>query len=60
MNYIKRYKIIDYDFMLVIMVIALTTIGIMAISSADPSSRNKQIAGMVGGIIAMVFISLLD
>ena len=60
MNYIKRYRIIDYDFMLVIMVIALTTIGIMAISSADPSSRNKQIAGMVGGIIAMVFISLLD
>lgn len=57
---IKKYKIIDYDFALVIMVMALTTIGIMAINSADPSSRNKQIAGFALGVVMMVFISLLD
>lgn len=57
---IKKYKIIDYDFFLVIMIMALTTIGIMAINSADPSSRNKQLAGFALGVILMVFISLLD
>ncbi len=57
---IKKYRIIDYDFGLVIMVIALTIIGIMAINSADPSSKNKQLAGFAMGIVLMVFISLLD
>jgi rod shape determining protein RodA len=57
---IKKYRIIDYDFGLVIMVIALTIIGLMAINSADPSSKNKQLAGLAMGIVLMVFISLLD
>ena len=57
---IKKYRIIDYDFLLVIMVMILTSIGIMAINSADPSSRNKQLAGFALGVILMVFISLLD
>ncbi len=60
MDYFKKYRLIDYDFFLALMVISLTVIGIMAISSADPSSQKKQIAGMVAGIFAMVFISLLD
>ena len=57
---IKKYRLIDYDFALVIMVMALTTIGIMAINSAEPASRNKQIAGFVLGVAMMIFISLLD
>ncbi|MBQ9590433.1 MAG: FtsW/RodA/SpoVE family cell cycle protein [Butyrivibrio sp.] len=57
---IKKYKIIDYDFILVFMVIALSIVGIMAINSADPSSSNKQIAGLIFGVVMMVFISLLD
>ncbi len=57
---IKKYKLIEYDFALVIMVIALTIIGIFAISSADPSYISKQTAGMIFGIFLMIFISLLD
>lgn len=60
MDYFKKYKITDYDFALVLMVVSLTIIGIMSISSADPSSKNKQIAGMALGIGIMVFLSLLD
>ncbi len=60
MEYFRKYRIIDYDFALAAMVISLTCIGIMAISSADPASQKKQIAGMAGGILAMVFISILD
>ena len=57
---IKKYRIIDYDFPLVFMVISLTIIGIMAINSADPGSKNKQLAGLAFGIVLMVFISLLN
>ncbi len=60
MKYFKKYRIIDYDFALILMVVGLTVIGIMSIGSADPSSKNKQIAGMAMGIGAMLFISLLD
>ena len=57
---LKKYKLINYDFLLVIMVIGLTIFGIMAISSADPSFVSKQTAGMIFGVVVMVFISLLD
>ena len=57
---LKKYKIIDYDFALVLMVIGLTIFGIMAINSAEPDSGKKQIAGLVMGVVMMIFISLLD
>ena len=57
---LKKYKLINYDFPLVIMVIGLTIFGIMAISSADPSFVSKQTAGLIFGIVMMIFISLLD
>ncbi|MCR5101673.1 MAG: rod shape-determining protein RodA [Butyrivibrio sp.] len=57
---LKQYKIRNYDFSLIIMAIALTIIGIMAIGSADESLKNKQILGCVLGVITMVFVSLLD
>ena len=57
---LKSYKIWDYDFKLVVLLISLSMIGIMAIGSADPESRDKQIIGLVLGIIVMVIISLLD
>jgi len=60
MKYFSKYKIIDYDFFLILMVITLTIIGIMSIGSADPGSKNKQIAGMAMGIGIMLFLSLLD
>ncbi len=60
MKYFEKYKLIDYDFLLVLMVVGLTAIGIMAIGSADPASRKKQILGLVMGVVAMVFLSVLD
>ena len=57
---LKKYKIIDYDFALVLMVIGLTIFGIMAINSAEPDSGKKQIAGLIMGVVMMIFISLLD
>jgi len=57
---IKKYKIWDYDFKLVAMLITLNIVGIMAIGSAEPANQKKQIAGMVLGIAMMLFVSILD
>ena len=50
----------NYDFLLIILTISLSIIGVLAISSADESLRNKQLLGIVLGVVLMVFISLLD
>lgn len=57
---LRRYRLRDYDFKLVMMVIALNIIGILAIGSARESVQDKQIMGMVVGLIVMVTLSLLD
>lgn len=56
----KSYHIRDYNFKLVIYVIALTIIGIMAISSADESLQSRQIYGFLTALFLMVVISLFD
>lgn len=57
---LKQYKIRDYRFRLVFYVVTLTIIGIMVIGSAEPSVQNKQIAGLILGLIAMAAVSLID
>ena len=57
---LKRYSFKNYDFLLIILTISLSIIGVLAISSADESLRNKQLLGIVLGVVLMVFISLLD
>jgi len=56
----KRYRIRDYDFKLVFMVLALSVIGILAIGSAEESLQTRQMAGVVAGVFIMVVISFLD
>lgn len=49
----RRYKLKNFDFLLVLLVIALNVIGILAIGSAKQSVQSKQILGMAVGLIAM-------
>lgn len=56
----RKYKIKDYDFKLIIFVLALNIIGILTIGSANPANQTKQIAGAVFGFCLMVVISLFD
>ena len=56
----KKYSIKDYDFRLVILILAITVIGIAVIGSADASVQNKQIFGMGLGIVTMIVVSLID
>ena len=57
---LKQYHIRDYDFKLIMLVVAITTIGIMAIGSAKESLQSRQIAGAVFGFFLMLVISLFD
>jgi rod shape determining protein RodA len=57
---LRQYRIRDYDFKLIILVVALTVIGIFAIGSAKESVQSRQLAGFVFGAFLMLVISLFD
>lgn len=57
---LKRYRIRDYDFKLIILLIAITVIGILSIGSAKEAVQNKQIMGFIMGLFLMVVLSLFD
>ena len=54
------YKLKRFDYLLFALVIALSIIGIIAVTSADVSYRNKQIAGVIGCSIFLIVMSLID
>ncbi len=56
----KRYRLRDYDFKLVLLILALSAVGVIAVGSAEPSLQNKQLAGVVAGVVLMVVVSLFD
>lgn len=57
---IRQYKLRDYNFRLVIALIVLTSIGVLLVGSAEPSLRNRQLAGMLLGVLIMTAVSLMD
>lgn len=42
---LRHYHIRDYDFKLIVFVVALTVIGVLAIGSAQESLQSRQLAG---------------
>ena len=56
----KNYRIRDYDFKLIIMLIAVSVLGVMTIGSAREIYKEKQMMGLVLGIIVMLVLSFLD
>ena len=56
----RNYRFRSYDMLLVVLVLILTIIGIFVIGSANADYQNKQIIGMVLGLVAMFAISLID
>jgi len=59
-NFLKKYQLKNYNFMLIASVLALSIIGILAVGSALPSAQTKQIIGVVFGVIVMLIISVID
>ena len=56
----KNYRVRDYDFKLILMLVAITLIGILAIGSAKESVQNKQIMGFIVGFFIMIVLSFFD
>ena len=56
----QRYQLKDYRFSLVILVLAISIIGIFMVGSAQSSLQSRQILGVAAGFAAMVVISLID
>lgn len=56
----RNYKFKNFNFPLVIAVVVLTIMGIMIIGSANSDYQNRQIVGLVLGMIVMAVVSLID
>lgn len=56
----RNYRIRDYDFKLIVLMIAITIIGILSIGSARSEYQGRQILGFIMGLFIMVVLSLFD
>lgn len=56
----KKYRLINYNFKLIILVIAAMIIGSVIIISVEPGKLNKQIIGVCACVIGMIIVSLID
>lgn len=59
-RFTKPYHIKDYKFSLVVLVLALSVIGVLAVGSAKAIYQPRQIFGVAFGIFVMVVVSLID
>ena len=56
----RNYKLKNFNLILVAAVFGLTMVGIFVIGSANEGYQNRQILGMVLGLLVMVVVSLID
>lgn len=56
----KPYKLKDYKINLIVLVVALSVIGIFVVGSAKESLQSRQIFGVIIGIVMMLIVSLID
>lgn len=56
----KQYKLKNYKFILVILVMILNTLGVLLVGSASPGDQKKQLIGMISGLIIMLVVSYID
>ncbi len=57
---LKKYRLRDFDFRLVVLVLLASGISILAVGSANESYVRTQIMGIAAGFVAMIVISLFD
>lgn len=57
---LKQYKLKFYNFKLVILLIAISTIGVLLVGSAMDYLKNRQLLGVIFGLFVMLVLSLMD
>ncbi|MCM1325692.1 MAG: rod shape-determining protein RodA [Bacteroidales bacterium] len=56
----KNYRLRDYDFKLVLMILALSAIGVFTIGSAEESLQMRQLFGVIAGFALMTGLSFFN
>lgn len=56
----KQYKLKNYKFILIFLVMALNTLGVLLVGSASPADMKKQLFGMISGLALMLAVSVID
>lgn len=56
----KNYRIRDYDFKLIILILSAAIIGVFAVGSAKASLQMRQLYGVVFGVFLMIALSFFD
>ena len=56
----RDYRLRNYDFKLILMILILSIVGILAVGSAEESLQSKQIFGVIAGTVLMIGISLMN
>ena len=59
-NLKQKYNIKDYKFSLILLVLAISTIGVFMVRSANIEFQGTQILGVILGLCVMLVISLID
>lgn len=59
---LKTYRLLDFNFRLLIWLIAINVLGVNVIASATPLStyEQKQMLGLAMGLVAMIILTLVD
>ena len=57
---LRQYKLRNYNFKLIFLVLAISMIGIIAVGSAQESLQSRQIGGFAAGVAIMIALSLFD
>ena len=57
---LRQYKLKNFNFKLVLFVVALSVLGYFAIGSARVSYQDRQMYGIIIGVILMIIISLVN
>ena len=57
---LKQYKLRDFNFILVILLVIICTIGVLLVGSADASLQKKQLIGFAAGLVIMLILAFVD
>ncbi len=56
----RNYRVKNFNYLLVACIFAVSILGILVIGSANENYQNRQIIGMIIGIVVMVVVALID
>ena len=57
---IKQYKLRFYNFRLLLILLAISSIGVVLVGTAREDLMLKQLMGVIMGLVIMVILSLID